>query len=143
MAPMPLAAISAPTGSPAGPLLATEAGDPMPLGVALTLAVLLLGTAALLGWVAVRASAGRLDRNRRVGIRTPRTLGSDEAWRTAHRVAGPWLLAGAVAIAVPGAALLARPTNALGTLLVLTGSGLLVALVAVGALLGDRAAADP
>lgn len=141
----PVAAIvlaAAGVPAPDAVLLGAAEGEPMPLGVAWALALLLLGTAGLLGWVGARAASGRLDRNRLVGLRTPRTLASEQAWAVAHRVAGPWLIAGAVAVGVPGLALLARPTNALGSLLVLVGSGLLVSLVAVGCVLGDRAAAD-
>jgi uncharacterized membrane protein len=128
---------------PLAALLGADGGaDPMPLGVAWGLAVVLLGTASLLGWVGVRASTGRLDRNRSLGVRTPRTLRSDDAWQAAHRAAGPWLVGGALAIGLPGLALLARPSNALGTLLVMVGAGLLVSLVAVSAVLGDRAAGD-
>lgn len=119
-----------------------EGAEPMPLVVAWPLAGLLLVTAALVAWVGARAAGGRLDRHRGVGIRTPRTVTSEAAWRAAHRAAAPWLLGAAVAVGVPGLVLLARPSRALGTLLVLVGSGLLVSLVAVGALLADRAAAE-
>lgn len=137
---------------PAGPLAGVIAGEPlvtvaegaepMPLAVAWPLAALLLATAALVAWAGARATAGRLDRHRGVGIRTPRTVASEAAWRAAHQVAGPWLLGAAGAVGLPGLVLLARPSRALGTLLVLVGSGLLVSLVALGAILADRAAAD-
>lgn len=135
-----------PIGAPATAVVAAgvaaDGADPMPLGVAWFLAVVLLVTAAALAWVGARAAAGRLDRNHLVGVRTPQTLRSDAAWSAAHRVAGPWLVGGAAVIAVPGLALLARPSNALGSLLVMAGTGLLVALVAVGCFLGHRAAAE-
>jgi uncharacterized membrane protein len=127
-----------------GALLAVDAGaEAMPLGVAWPLALLLLAFAGALGWVGLRAARGRLARNRGLGLRTPRTLASDAAWAAAHRTAGPWLIAAAVSVGLPGLALLARPSRALGSLLVLVGSGLLVALVAIAALLGDRAATTP
>jgi uncharacterized membrane protein len=122
--------------------LAADGADPMPVAVAWPLGVVLLVTAALLAWVGVRAATGRLARNRGLGLRTPRTLASDRAWAAAHRTAGPWLVAAATAVGVPGVLLLARPSQALGQLLLLAGSGLLVALVAVASLLGDRAAGD-
>lgn len=125
------------------PGAAAVAADAMPLGVSLAFAVLLLGTAAGVGWVGVRALAGRLDRRRGLGLRTPRTLASDRAWEAGHRAAGPWLVAAALSVGVPGLLLLARPDRSLGSLLVLVGTGLLVALVAVAALLADRAAVDP
>jgi uncharacterized membrane protein len=136
-------AAGVPLASAVRPALAADAADPMPLGVAWLLGLVLLATGGLLAWVGVRAAGGRLARNERIGLRTPRTLGSDAAWDAAHRVAGRWLVAAAAAVAVPGLVLFARPTNALGSLLVLVGSGLLVSLVAVAAILGDRAAADP
>lgn len=122
-------------------LLAADGAEPMPLGLAWGLAVLLLCTAGLLAWVGARAATGRLPRSRGVGVRTPRTLASETSWQAAHRAAGPWLVAGAGAVGLAGLGLLARPSSALGSLLVLAGTGLLVALVAIGALLADRAAA--
>jgi uncharacterized membrane protein len=131
------------TGPGLGVLAVDGGGDPMPVGVAWSLALLLLATGALLGWVGVRAATGRLARNGLLGVRTPQTLASDRAWDAAHRVAGPWLVAGGAAVAAPGLVLLARPTNALGSLVVLVGCGLLVSLVAVGTILGHRAIEDP
>lgn len=121
--------------------MAAAGADPMPGAVAWPLAILLIATGVLLAWVGLRSASGRLPRNRVLGVRTPRTVASDGAWAAAHRTAGPWLVAAGAAVALPGVVLLARPSNALGTLLVLVGSGLLVALVAVAAVLGDRAAA--
>ena len=121
-------------------MIAADGADAMPLGVAWSLAVLLITTGVLVSWVGTRSATGRLARNRRLGVRTPRTVASDEAWEAAHRAAGPWLVAAGAAVTVPGVVLLARPSNALGGLVVLAGSGLLVSLVAVSALLADRAA---
>ncbi|MEH3075143.1 MAG: hypothetical protein PGN11_00450, partial [Quadrisphaera sp.] len=48
-----------------------------------------------------RAAAGRLRRNRWVGVRTPATLAGDTGWRTGHAAARPWAaVAGRAARAV-------------------------------------------
>lgn len=82
----------------------------------------------------------RLPRNRFVGIRTPLTLRSDDAFAAAHAVAGPGLL-GAGLIAVLGA-VLGLATGS-GTGLVFATVALVAALVIVGAAasFGLRAAA--
>lgn len=49
-------------------------------------------------WVGVRGWQGTLS-TEGPGIRTPRTLASPEAWRTANRAGAPWLIAaGALAV---------------------------------------------
>jgi SdpI/YfhL protein family len=101
---------------------------------------LLLAAAALLA-VAVLGARGRLRRNPWAGVRTRRTLASDEAFTLANRVAAaPLGAAGAVAL-VGGAALLAGGPGAVTwTVLVVATAGVL-GLVGLGGALCDRAAA--
>lgn len=58
-------------------------------------------SAVVLGIVGL---AGRLPRNRWVGVRSEQTLSDDLLWRTANRVAGPGLLASGVIFGVGAAA---------------------------------------
>lgn len=66
------------------------------------------GLLGALGW---GGSSGALPRNRILGVRTPRTLSSDEAWARAHQAAGPiWLWSGiGGALASVAAAAAGRP----------------------------------
>jgi hypothetical protein len=101
---------------------------------------LLLAAAALLA-VAVLGARGRLPRNPWAGVRTRRTLVSDEAFVLANRVAAaPLGAAGAVAV-VGGAVVLAGgPAAVTWTVLVVSTAGML-GLTGVGGALGDRAVA--
>lgn len=67
---------------------------------ATTLAVVAAAVAALVWWMTREAAAGRIVRNRTMGIRTRRTLASDEGWVRGHQVALPWTLAGRYAAGV-------------------------------------------
>ncbi len=92
----------------------------------------------LVGWRGLR---GTLPRNRFVGVRTPMTLASDEAFRAGNRVAGPPLLAaGAVALLGGPAAAASPSTPAFAVVLLVVGLGV-VGLSVAGGLLGSRAAA--
>jgi uncharacterized membrane protein len=67
-------------------------------GLALAAVVLALGSAAVIAVVHL-AGVGRLSRNRFAGIRVPRALASEEAWRTLHRAATPIIwLTGSIAV---------------------------------------------
>lgn len=112
-----------------------------PLAVRVVLLVLLVAFGAAVGSVGALGWRGRLTRAGRVGVRTPRALRGDDAFRLANRVAGlPALVAGVVAI-LGGVAAYALPTT-LGTALA-AGFGLVgaVLIARAGAVLGDRAAA--
>ncbi|KRF34352.1 SdpI family protein [Nocardioides sp. Soil805] len=68
------------------------------------LAVAAAAASALVWWMTREAAAGRIPRNRSLGIRTRRTLASDEGWVLGHEVALPWTrygryAAGVVAVA--------------------------------------------
>lgn len=102
---------------------------------------LLLGAGLLIVAVAVKGWRGDLARNKMVGIRTPATMASDEAWHVAHRLAGPWMIAGSLGAIVPGAVLLFRPTNGTATATIMIGLAVMVALVIAGGGIGSMAAA--
>ena len=112
----------------------------MPTPVRLVLGCALLLAAAGLITVAVLGGSGRLRRNPWAGVRTGRTLASDEAFALANRVAAaPLGAAGAVAL-VGGAVLLAGGPDAVAwTVLVVATAGML-GLTGLGGALGDRAA---
>ncbi|HEY0640554.1 MAG TPA: SdpI family protein [Pseudonocardiaceae bacterium] len=101
---------------------------------------LLVVTGAALGVAAVGGLLGRLPRNRFVGVRTPATLASDEAFRVGNRVAGAPLLA-AAGVAVLGG-LVAPAAPSLVVFLVIVGVCVagVVGLMVAGGVLGTRAA---
>lgn len=65
-------------------------------------ALVLIGGGALAVGVGFRARAGRLTRQSWVGIRTPTTMESDDAWREGHQAASGWLIGGGVILALGG-----------------------------------------
>lgn len=88
--------------------------------------VLLAGLALVAGVTGILALLGRLPGNGYLGVRTPETRRSPEAWRLANAAAGPAFLAAGGALAL----------GALGLGLI---GGWIGALVVVGALLGALA----
>jgi hypothetical protein len=103
-------------------------------------AALLLAAAALLT-VAVLGARGRLRRNPVTGVRTRRTLASDDAFVLANRVAAAPLGAAGVVALLGGAVVLAGgPAGLTWTVLVVVTAGML-GLTGLGGALGDRAAA--
>ena len=101
---------------------------------------LLLAAAALL-FVALLGARGRLRRNPWAGVRTRRTLASDEAFTLANRVAAaPLGAAGAVALLGGAAVLAGGPVAVTWTVLAVATAGML-GLTGLGGALGDRAAA--
>lgn len=104
------------------------------LGCALLLAATVLLTIAVLG---VR---GRLRRNPWGGVRTRRTMASDEAFTVANRVAAaPLGAAGMVALLGGVTLVVGGPAGVLWTVLVVATAGML-GLTGLGGALGDRAA---
>jgi hypothetical protein len=105
---------------------------------ATALAVVGAAASAIVWWMTREAAAGRLVRNRTLGIRTRRTLASDEGWVAGHRAALPWALAGRYAAGVIAVAALVA-VGAGRTLPLGLGLGLLtvatVLVVALGAVL--------
>jgi len=59
----------------------------VPLGVAVLVALVLVGAGVVVAAVTRRAADGRLPRNVVAGLRTTATLRSDEAWRAGHAAA--------------------------------------------------------
>lgn len=111
-------------------------------GVRIVVLVAMTGSGVLLVWLARAAASGRLKRNSLAGIRTPRTMASDEAWMSAHvRAEGPTTLAGYLAAATGLSALLPVPVPVLATVL-LVGCVAMLALVLHGARVGGRAAGE-
>ena len=105
------------------------------LGAALVLAAAVLLTVAALG------ARGRLRRNPVAGVRTRRTLASDDAFALANRVAAAPLGAAGVVALLGGAVVLAGgPLAPTWTVLVVATAGML-GLTGLGGALGDRAAA--
>ena len=102
--------------------------------------VVMLGMGVLLWWMARAAAAGRLARNALVGIRTPSTMASDEAWLAAHqRAERPTRAAAVASAAVAAACLVPMPEAALVTV-VLGGAAVILGLVIRAAVVGGRAA---
>jgi uncharacterized membrane protein len=93
----------------------------------------------LVVWLAIRSWQGRLTRNYVAGIRTPATMRSDEAFRTANKVAAPFSLVGGVVIAVVGVLQLIVPVRA-DVAVVLPGVLVAAAVMVVGGIKGVRAA---
>jgi hypothetical protein len=114
----------------------------MPEASALFLAVLL--TAAGIGLIVVgrRARAGRLKRNRWVGIRTTLTLLSDTAWDAAHLAGGSKLSVAGSGLVVAGPLMLTGPTNRGGATIVFGGLGWMVMWILVAGVIGTRAAEE-
>ena len=91
--------------------------------------------------VAVAAASGRIRANAALGLRTPATTASEEAWEEGHRAALPvvrplCLTAGALALA--GA--LAGSWPPLGAALVLVAAAFLVGAAVSGGVIAHRAA---
>lgn len=115
------------------------AGDPMPWVAVLVLGGVLLLSGLLLIVAGRRAAVGRLPRNWIVGIRTTRTMASDEAWQAAHlAAAGSFSVAGYVAV-MGGLALLTRPSNGVGLAVVSLVIIAMLTAVVLGVRRGSRA----
>ena len=99
---------------------------------------LLLAAAVLLA-VAVLGARGRLRRNPWAGVRTRRTLASDEAFTLANRVAAaPLGAAGAVALLGGAVVVAGGPAAVTWTVLLVATAGML-GFTGLGGALGERA----
>jgi SdpI/YfhL protein family len=113
----------------------------VPTAPRLVLGCALLVAAVALLAVAVLGARGTLRRNPWAGVRTRRTLASDEAFTLANRVAAaPLGAAGAVALLCGAVVLAGGPAAVTWTVLVVAAAGVL-GLTGLGGALGDRAAA--
>jgi hypothetical protein len=107
----------------------------------LVLGCALLLAAAVLLTVAVFGARGRLRRNPWAGVRTSRTLASDEAFTVANRVAAaPLGAAGLVALLGGVSLIVGGPAAVVWTVLLVATAGML-GLTGLGGAVGDRAAA--
>ncbi|WP_460775814.1 SdpI family protein [Microbacterium sp. GXF7504] len=111
------------------------------LAARLILFVALGGAGVLMLWLARAGASGRLKRNQLAGIRTRRTLASDEAWHAAHvRAERPTRAAGIVAIAA-GVVILPVPAPAPAiAVIAVTAAIIMIACAGYGAVVGGRAA---
>ena len=89
----------------------------------------------VLVWVAVAGWRGRLSQGRPIGVRTPSTMRSDEAFAVANKAAAPLGAAGGGVVALGGVLAMVVPKHLFGVPLfsgVLVGLTLLLAGAAVG-----------
>lgn len=102
--------------------------------------VLLVGLALVLAGTGVAALVGRLPGNGVLGVRTPETRRSPEAWELANRAAAPSFL-GAGLVLLLGALALGLIGGWVGGLVVVVSLVASLALLSVAGLAGARAAA--
>ena len=103
--------------------------------------VLLVATGVMTLWIARLCRSGTLEPNSMIGIRTPITLSSREAWIAAHHAAAPGLSVAGAVMFVAGAALaVATPSQRIEQASLAIVGGAVVASVAAAAIIGHRAA---
>jgi uncharacterized membrane protein len=92
----------------------------------------------LIVWIAVRSWQGRLSRNFFAGVRTASTMRSDEAFRTANKIAAPFSAVGGLLFVVTGVVATVVPAHTASAVLL---TGVLVAAIVMvaGAARGVRA----
>ncbi|GGV06661.1 hypothetical protein GCM10010182_26670 [Actinomadura cremea] len=101
---------------------------------------LVVALAGVLVVVVARGTAtGRIGRNAFAGIRTKRSMADDESWRTVHRGAQPWMIAGGAIMTMAGLIALAVPDKAASAIVVGGGVLLTLVLTVLGTLIGLRA----
>ncbi|MEQ3554985.1 SdpI family protein [Pseudonocardia nematodicida] len=114
----------------------------MPPTLRLVLAVLLVAVGAVLVLLAVLGATGKLPRNRYVGVRTPDSLRTADAFILANRVAAaPVGAAGAIGLVGGVALLFTERGGATPWVLAVIAVAGLVVLAGLGGSLGARAAA--
>ncbi|MFR9730577.1 SdpI family protein [Saccharopolyspora sp. MS10] len=100
--------------------------------------LVLLGAALVfIGWRGLRS---QLPPNRYVGVRTPATLRSEEAFELGNRVASPAMLAGGAVAVLAGVSEPLLSTVASSVVVAVLGILGAFALMVVGGVLGNRAA---
>ena len=102
--------------------------------------VLLVGLALVVGGTGLLALIGKLPGNGALGVRTPETRRSPEAWQLANRAAGPAFLTSGVALGL-GALALGLIGGWVGGLVVVVAVLGALALLNVAGLAGSRTAA--
>ena len=100
--------------------------------------IIAIAAGVFLVWAAVAGWRGRLSRHQAVGVRTPSTLRSDEAFAAANKAAGPLGVAGGSVMVLGGVLAMIVPKHLFGVPLF---SGVLIgiALCLAGAAVGVRA----
>lgn len=109
----------------------------MATGESLLLALLLLGAGVLTVVTGLLFRRGKLPRNWFLGLRTPSTLRSDDAWRAAHEAAGSLIAVSGILLGATGVLVLL--TDPADDTVFLAGSGTAVAVLLVAGVLGVRA----
>lgn len=104
------------------------------------LAVVALALALVFGVSGVLGTTRRLPRNRWLGVRSAETMGSDEKFQLANRVAGPGLIC-AAAVLLMGAVLAIFLGGPVGVIIAVAAIAVGVGLAGVIGSLGVRAAA--
>lgn len=106
----------------------------------LVMFAVMAGAGLLLIWGARATASGKIKRNAVAGIRTRKTMASEEAWLAAHvRAKTPTLLAGVASLLGGVAALLPMGLNQV-MVVVMVATGITFVLVAYGAIVGGQAA---
>ncbi|KAA0918300.1 SdpI family protein [Dietzia sp. ANT_WB102] len=108
--------------------------------VLVVVVVFLVGLALVLGGTGVAALIGKLPGNGVLGVRTPETRRSPEAWELANRAAAPSFL-GSGLVLLLGALALGLIGGWIGGLVVVVSIVFALALLSVAGLAGARAAA--
>lgn len=101
--------------------------------------IVLAASGTLVAVSGVLGLTAKLPRNRWSGVRTSATMRSDRAFEIGNRVAGPAVLAGGIAAILCGVLAITLPGNT-DVAWVLAGAIIMVVLVVVGGIQGDRAA---
>lgn len=108
--------------------------------VLVVVVVLLVGLALVVGGTGLLALSGTLPGNRFLGVRTPETRRSPEAWELANRAAGPAFLGSGVVLLL-GTLALGLIGGWIGGLVVVVALVIALALLNVAGMAGARAAA--
>ena len=106
----------------------------------LVMFAVMAGAGLMLIWMARAAASGKLKRNSIAGIRTSKTMASEEAWRAAHvRTKTHTMIAGAVSL-IGGVIALLPIGIGLMMFAVMVATGITFGLVTYAAIVGGRAA---
>jgi hypothetical protein len=99
---------------------------------------IVIASGASLIWVAVISWQGRLARNGAVGVRTPATMRSDEAFAVANKASAPFAGAGGGVMILGGVLAMVVPKHLFGVPL-FSGVVIGLAVLITGAVIGVRA----
>lgn len=110
------------------------------MAVQVILCALLVVAGAALVFIGWRGLRGQLPPNRYVGVRTPATMRSEEAFELGNRVGSPAMLAGGAVAILAGVAEPLLSTGFSAALVAVLGIVGAFALMVVGGVLGNRAA---